>query len=314
MNTKIEITNNADRSSIDIEGTIGMPEQWQFDDPADRVATYDRFREQVAAIAALGCRHIDVNIRSTGGDVNDALLIYEALRATGAEITTCCYGYTASAATIIAQAASEGRRLIAPSSLYLVHNSLCAAEGNALDLEIEADLLHRTDERIASLYAERSGRDAETFRRLMAENGGRGRWLSPQQAVEAGLVDRIAERRGDTPPCNRESIDDARRPQRGVLSLLRALLPGREARPETEDLNITHPPADKPEPLPPLPEASAASAAHRTAAALDQGQRAVEATRVCECEDPSLGEGTRSPNNEAYARDARSLSQRHINP
>ena len=39
MNTKIEITNNADRSSIDIEGTIGMPEQWQFDDPADRVAT-----------------------------------------------------------------------------------------------------------------------------------------------------------------------------------------------------------------------------------------------------------------------------------
>ncbi len=195
-----------------------------------------------------------------------------------------------------------------------MHNSLCAAEGNALDLEIEADLLHRTDERIASLYAERSGRDAETFRRLMAENGGRGRWLSPQQAVEAGLVDRIAERRGDTAPCNRESIDDARRPQRGVLSLLRALLPGREARPETEDLNITHPPADKPEPLPPLPEASAASAAHRSAAALDQGQRAVEATRVCECEDPSLGEGTRSPNNEAYARDARSLSQRHINP
>ena len=63
-----------------------------------------------------------------------------------------------------------------------------------------------------------------------------------------------------------------------------------------------------------LPEASAASAAHRSAAALDQGQRAVEATRVCECEDPSLGEGTRSPNNEAYARDARSLSQRHINP
>ena len=58
MNTKIEITNNADRSSIDIEGTIGMPEQWQFDDPADRVATYDRFREQVAAIAALGCRQI----------------------------------------------------------------------------------------------------------------------------------------------------------------------------------------------------------------------------------------------------------------
>ena len=100
MNTKIEITNNADRSSIDIEGTIGMPEQWQFDDPADRVATYDRFREQVAAIAALGCRHIDVNIRSTGGDVNDALLIYEALRATGAEITTCCYGYTASASVL----------------------------------------------------------------------------------------------------------------------------------------------------------------------------------------------------------------------
>lgn len=311
MNTKIEITNNADRSSIDIEGTIGMPEQWQFDNPADRVATYDRFREQVAAIAAMGCRHIDVNIRSTGGDVNDALLIYEALRATGAEITTCCYGYTASAATIIAQAASEGCRLIAPSSLYLVHNSLCAAEGNALDLEIEADLLHRTDERIASLYAERSGRDAETFRQLMAENGGRGRWLSPQQAIEAGLADRIADRQSDTAPHNCDS--NGHRTQRGVLSLLKTLLPGRRAQPETEECNITHSHTDKHDPLPPLPEASAANAAHRSAVTLDEGQRAVEATRVRKCEDPSLGEGVRSPNNEAYARDARSFTERNTN-
>lgn len=246
MNSRIEIKNSADTASIDIEGTIGMAEEWQFDDPCDRVATYGRFREQVAAIAALGCREIVVNIRSTGGDVNDALLIYEALRATGAQVTTRCYGYTASAATIVAQAASEGRRQIARSSLYLVHNSLCAAEGNAAELEAEADMLRQTDERLAALYAARSGRDEESFRTLMAENGGRGRWLSPEEALSAGLVDLIvdapgaedgARRRENSPDTGADSSV-----RRGLRSLARALLSGGGPEEECadEDRNVLH--------------------------------------------------------------------------
>ena len=110
MQSNIQIKNEAERCVIDIEGTIGIPEEWQFEHPDQRVATYEKFRETVRAIAGLESGEVVVNIRSTGGDVNDALLIYEALRETGARIVTRCYGYTASAATLIAQAASEGCR------------------------------------------------------------------------------------------------------------------------------------------------------------------------------------------------------------
>uniref|UniRef100_UPI003FA34C0D Clp protease ClpP n=1 Tax=Alistipes sp. Marseille-P5061 TaxID=2048242 RepID=UPI003FA34C0D len=191
MKSEIRIRNSADVCYIDIEGNIGVPEEWQFDDPGARVATYERFRAAAARIAALEAAEVVVSIRSTGGDVNDALLIYDALRTLPGRITTRCYGYTASAATLIAQAASEGRREIAAGALYLIHNSECSVEGNVAELEARIGLLRKTDERLAEIYAVRSGRPAAEFAALMAENNGSGRWLSPEEAVEAGLADRV---------------------------------------------------------------------------------------------------------------------------
>lgn len=191
MQTKITIRNEAQTCYIDIEGTIGIPEERQFGDGEARVATYEKFRREVARISEVAASAVVVNIRSTGGDVNDALLIYEALRSLGARITTRCYGYTASAATVIAQAADEGRREISSNALYLIHNSECAVEGNAETLASRAELLRKTDARLAELYAQRSGRDKESFTALMAENNGSGRWLSAEEAVAAGLADRV---------------------------------------------------------------------------------------------------------------------------
>jgi hypothetical protein len=125
--------------------------------------------------------------------VNDALLIYDTLRSVDARITTRCYGYTASAATIIAQAADQGQREISDNAMYLIHRSTCSTDGNASSLESKAELLRKTDEQLARLYAERSGRDAEFFAELMAENGGEGRWLTAAEAVEAGLADTIID-------------------------------------------------------------------------------------------------------------------------
>ena len=191
MQTKITIRNEAQTCYIDIEGTIGMPEERQFGGDKSRVATYEKFRREVARISEVAATAVIVNIRSTGGDVNDALLIYEALRSLGARITTRCYGYTASAATVIAQAADEGCREISSNALYLIHNSECAVEGNAETLASRAELLHKTDVRLAQLYAQRSGRGEEFYAALMAENNGGGRWLSAEEAVSAGLADRI---------------------------------------------------------------------------------------------------------------------------
>ena len=128
MNQTINISATATVATIDIEGTIGSVEQ------GEAVSTYQELKERLAQIEALETPVVVVNIRSVGGDVADALLIYEALLSLDAHITTRCYGYTASAATIIAQAANEGCREISDSALYLIHNSSCVAEGNATDL------------------------------------------------------------------------------------------------------------------------------------------------------------------------------------
>lgn len=193
MKSEIQIKNSAGVCRIEIEGTIGVPEEWQFDQPEARVATYEKFRDTVRRIAGIDAPQIVVDIRSTGGDVNDALLIHDALCSLDAHITTRCYGYTASAATIIAQAASPGCREISANALYLIHTAICAAEGNAAEIAGKLDLLRQTDTRIAAVYAARSGRPAGEFEALMAENNGNGRWLSPEEAVAAGLADTVTD-------------------------------------------------------------------------------------------------------------------------
>lgn len=206
MQTKITIRNEAQRCYIDIEGTIGVPEEHQFEDASSRVATFESFRREVKRIAEVAAKSVVVNIRSTGGDVNDALLIYDALRALDADITTRCYGYTASAATIIAQAADEGGREISSNALYLIHNATCSIDGNSSSLDARAELLRKTDEQLARLYALHSGREAEFFAALMAENNGEGRWLTAEEAIEAGLADRLIdfEEEGQEPTPKKE--------------------------------------------------------------------------------------------------------------
>lgn len=192
MSGKITITNQKGPvATIDIEGVIGVPEQWQFEEPGERVATYETFRATVESLKGLRSPEVVVNIRSTGGNVNDALLIYDALKELEARITTRCYGYVASAATVIAQAASPGCREISSNSLYLIHRSVCAAEGNSDEISRTVGLLEQTDKRIASVYAARSGKPVEQFAELMCENNGNGRWLSPGEVLSYALADRI---------------------------------------------------------------------------------------------------------------------------
>lgn len=300
MESVIKIKNDAEVTVIDIEGTIGLSESWQFDNPESRVATYERFKECVARIADVHNSHIRVNIRSTGGDVNDAMLIYEALRATGAEVTTCCYGYTASAATIVAQAASEGCRLIAPTSLYLVHNSLCSVEGNAEEIEAEVELLRQTDERIAEIYARHSGRDKQEMVALMAENGGRGRWLSPAEVVMAGLADAVEGVDA------REAAESRReRPVNSAVTSLLELLGikhNEDAAPNVED-DINYIPREG-------VEVVNAADLQTSTIAFEEQQRGVKPTAVKAVEDPDLRDMPYDERKRAYDNDARAMRVR----
>jgi ATP-dependent protease ClpP protease subunit len=298
MESTIKIKNETEVTTIDIEGTIGLSESWQFDNPESRVATYEEFKECVARIADISNAHIRVNIRSTGGDVNDAMLIYEALRATGAHVTTCCYGYTASAATIVAQAASEGCRLIAPTSLYLVHNSLCSVEGNAEEIQAEVELLRQTDLRIAEIYARHSGRSVEEMAQLMSENGGKGRWLSPAEVVAMGLADAIAND-GDAQKSEKPELPI----NSGVRALLRALGIGKkgEDMPDVCD-DVNYIPHDV--------VAAKSGAKSPSMIAFGERQRATEPTRVKSVEDPSVREGANTDRRRAYDSDAKSIRLR----
>lgn len=289
MKSQIQISNSADRCQIDIEGVIGVPEEWQFDNPDSRVATYEKFRESLRRITEIEAARVVVNIRSTGGNVADALLIYDALSQLKAHITTRCFGYTASAATLIAQAASKGCRQVSPNSLYLIHNATCATEGNVAELTEKAELLRQTDRRIAAIYAERSGRPEEEFVALMGENNGNGRWLSPEETLTHALADALI------PPA--EAGEGATRNLvRGWERLLRKL--------------GMHTPAPLPDDRHPLTEAALRAPVeeqHREKA--DALRRRIAPTTVMEAEDPSTGESARSANDRAYAEDALSMKR-----
>ena len=286
MKSEIQIDNNAGVCQIDIEGTIGVPEEWQFDRPEARVATYEKFRDAVRRIAEIDAPEVVVNIRSTGGDVNDALLIHDALTALGAHITTRCYGYTASAATIIAQAASPGCREISANALYLIHKAVCATEGNAAELGGKLDLLRQTDARIAAVYAARSGRPAAEFETLMAENNGNGRWLSPEEAVAAGLADTVTDNGERTAPSLAGNI------ARGWERLLAGIgLNRREELPADRNVLLTA--GERQELL------------RRSATAIRQAQQNASPTCTKPREDPSYGDTVRTANQRAYAEDVK---------
>ncbi len=292
---KIEIKNALDCCVIDIEGVIGVAEEWQFENAGDRVATYEKFRESVAQIEALEATQVVVNIRSTGGDVNDALLIYEALTSLDIPITTRCYGYVASAATVIAQAATVGNRQISANALYLVHNSTCMAEGNAAELHSKMELLTKTDERLAELYARRSGRDATEFVELMAQEAGNGRWLTAQETIDAGLADVVID--------NASTADAENSAIKNIWRKLGAKL-GVSPEEQAEDMielplndhSILH--------SSPTNEGLKESVSHIQ---FEEQQRIAKPTMLKQVEDPSFGEVTPGKNQRAYSADAQAF-------
>ncbi len=300
MKHEIKIYNSLDTAVIDIEGTIGIPEEWQFDEPQQRVATYEKFRTTLQEIEKLDAKKVIVNIRSTGGDVNDALLIYDALLTLNASITTRCWGYVASAATVIAQAASEGQREISPNSLYLIHSASCAVEGNAIELAQRLELLRKTDERLAELYARRSGREAEIYSSLMAEESGAGRWLTAAEVIDLALADsliesNVAESDVETevePSILEEALESVKDVVRRVGKRIGVAVED-DVR-EVSRHSVTHGDAVE-------------VTEQRSMIAFDEGQRAVRKSVVREIEDPGIGELRRSANASAYDMDVRRM-------
>lgn len=141
----------------------------------------------VPQIRAIAAKTLHLRINSPGGDVFAAQAIAQAIRDTKAHVVAHIDGYAASAATQIAIAADEIE--IAEGGFFMIHNAWTLAVGNASDLAATVVLLNKVDDVLCNAYAVKCGKSSDEVKAWMdAET-----WFAAQEAVDAGLVDRIAD-------------------------------------------------------------------------------------------------------------------------
>lgn len=143
-------------------------------------------RDFIDELKAISTKNIDLHINSEGGQVFDGLAIYAALKNHPANVTITVDALAASAASFIVQAADT--RVMEPNSRMMIHDAAGIVMGNAVDARKLADMLDDASNNIASIYAERSGRMPDEFRKAMQDET----WYTAQDAVDAGLADSIA--------------------------------------------------------------------------------------------------------------------------
>lgn len=144
------------------------------------------FAETLDALPA-SVATIELHLNSPGGEVFEAIAILNLLRQHPAVVNVVVDGLAASAASVVACAGAT--LTMSPNSQLMVHNAWGAAVGDAQDLHDTADQLDKLTLNLADVYARKSGKPAALWLQMMEAET----WLSDQEAVTAGLADRVAE-------------------------------------------------------------------------------------------------------------------------
>lgn len=129
--------------------------------------------------------NLEIVINSGGGEVYAASEIYYDLKSYAGRVETRIVGLAASAASVIAMAGDKV--MIAPTAEMMIHNSSMGYRGDHRDMGKASEMLQNTDKTIANAYRLKSGMDEKDLLELM----GNETWLTPQDALEKGLVDEI---------------------------------------------------------------------------------------------------------------------------
>jgi ATP-dependent protease ClpP protease subunit len=148
--------------------------------------------------------HIELRINSGGGSVWDGLALLNTLRDHPAPVKAIVDGVAASAASFIAVACDEV--VMMPNSRLMIHDALAVCAGQAVDMRECADFLDDTSDNIAEIYATKAGGTTAEWRTTMTAKGLMGQWYSAQEAVDAGLADRVG---GADAPENRAPSEQA---------------------------------------------------------------------------------------------------------
>jgi len=132
---------------------------------------------------------IQMYINSPGGQVYAGMAIYDTMRMIPNKISTVAVGVAASFGTVLLAAGEKGQRYALPHATIHMHQPLGGAQGQASDIEIQAKEILRIKERLNEILAAATDQDIETI----IHDTERDFYMSAQQAVEYGLVDKVLE-------------------------------------------------------------------------------------------------------------------------
>jgi ATP-dependent Clp protease protease subunit len=139
-------------------------------------------------------KDVALYINSPGGSVYAGMAIYDTMRFIKPEVSTLCTGLAASMGAFLLSAGTKGKRFSLPNSRIMIHQPSGGAQGQATDIQIQAREILDLRERLNAMLAENTGQTVERI----ALDTERDNFMSAQDAVSYGLIDKVLTSRADT--------------------------------------------------------------------------------------------------------------------
>lgn len=136
-------------------------------------------------------KDIQLYINSPGGSVTAGMAIYDTMKYIKCDVSTICIGMAASMGAFLLSSGAKGKRICLPNAEVMIHQPLGQAQGQATEIEISAKHILRTKEKLNTILAANCGKSVEEI----ARDTERDNWLTAQEALEYGLVDKVFDKR-----------------------------------------------------------------------------------------------------------------------
>ena len=136
-------------------------------------------------------KDISLYINSPGGSVTAGMAIYDTMQYIKCDVSTICMGMAASMGAFLLSSGTKGKRFALPNSEIMIHQPLGGARGQATEIKIVADHILRTRDKLNKILAENTGKSIEQI----ALDTERDNYLSAQEAMDYGLVDKVLYKR-----------------------------------------------------------------------------------------------------------------------
>ena len=136
-------------------------------------------------------KDISLYINSPSGSISAGMAIYDTMNYIKCDVSTICMGLAASMGAFLLSSGAKGKRLALPNSEIMIHQPSSGVQGQATDMKIRTDWVIRTREKLNRIMSEQTGQPLEVIER----DTERDNFMTAQQAVDYGLVDKIIDHR-----------------------------------------------------------------------------------------------------------------------